>query len=152
MPRVAIVRQATMADLEDALPLLERFFAEEGFRTPPQQIRSELVELLTADSSAVFVAWLDERAVGVATVTTSRGIELGFSAELEDLYVLDQVRGTGIGASLIDAVKHWCRLQGCSVVSVVVTTEGEQAHNLIEYYGSRGFQDTGRRLLFAHLQ
>ena len=152
MQRVATARQATMAEFEDALLLLERFFAEEGFDAPPEQMRAELEELITADGSAVFLAWLDEEAVGVATVTTARGIELGLAAELEDLYVVPRARGTGVGASLIDAVKHWCRLQGCSVVAVVITPEGEQTHNLLAYYGSHVFRDSGRRLLYAPLQ
>lgn len=89
--------------------------------------------------------------MGVATVTTTRGIEFGISAELEDLYVVPQARAAGVGSALIGAVKDWCRSQGCSLVAVIVTPEGQAAHNLIEYYNARGFRETGRTLLFAHL-
>jgi aminoglycoside 6'-N-acetyltransferase I len=149
---MAVVRQATVSDLESALPLIDRFFAEEGFQAPPGQMRKQLVGLLDGDETAVFLAWQDDQAVGVATVTTTSGIELGLSAELEDLYVLPQVRGLGVGGALIAAVKDWCRARGCSLVSVVVTPEGQAAHNLIEYYSRRGFQETGRTLLFAYLE
>jgi len=151
MQRTVMPRQATMADLESALPLLERFFAEEGFQCPAAQMRARLGEMLQDDESTVFLAWLDGRAVGVATATTTSGIELGLSAELEDLYVLPEVRGSGVGAALIAAVKDWCWVQGCTLVSVVVTPEGQAAHNLIEYYGRRGFKDTGRTLLFSYI-
>jgi aminoglycoside 6'-N-acetyltransferase I len=146
-----MIRQATAGELESALPLAERFFVEEGFGAAPEQIRAELASLLSDDESAVFLAWLDGRAVGVATVTTTRGIELGLSAELEDLYVLPEVRGQGVGAALIEAVKCWCRSRGCTLVAVVVTPEGETAHHLIAYYRDRGFRETGRTLLFAPL-
>jgi aminoglycoside 6'-N-acetyltransferase I len=146
------IEQATLAEFEAVLPLLERFFAEEGFDTPRAQIGAELVELIGASGSAVFLARQGEHPVGVATVTTTRGIELGMSAELEDLYVVPEARGTGVGGALIEAVKEWCRSRGCSLVAVVVTPEGQAVHDLMAYYRGRGFQETGRTLLFAHLQ
>jgi GNAT superfamily N-acetyltransferase len=145
MQRAVTTRRATMADFQIALPLLERFFAEEGFQTPPGQLGAQLAVLLDDDESAVFLAWLGGRAVGVATVTTTSGLEL-------DLYVLPEARGSGAGGALIDSVKAWCRAQGCTLVSVIVTPEGQAAHNLIEYYRGRGFVETGRTLLFAHLE
>lgn len=143
--------QATPAELEAALPLVERFFAEEGFSAPPEQMRAQLAGLIAGDDSAVFLAWLGDKAVGIATVTTTSGIELGLSAELEDLYVLPQARSLGIGVALIETVKDWCRARGCSLVAVVVTPEGQAAHDLIGYYRRRGFRETGRTLLFASL-
>jgi aminoglycoside 6'-N-acetyltransferase I len=150
-PMVAIER-VTLAEFKVMLPLLERFFAEEGFDIPRAQIGEQLVELIDASDSAVFLARLGESPVGVATVTTSIGIEFGLSAELEDLYVVPKARGTGVGSALIGAVKDWCKSRGCSLVVVVVTPEGQAVHDLMAYYGKRGFQKSGRTLLFAHLQ
>jgi len=146
------LRQATPADAGVALPLIERFFAEEGFYAPPGQMRRQFLGLLSDDECAVYLAWQGEAAVGVATVTTSSGIELGLSAEMEDLYVLPTARGLGIGEALIETVKGWCRARGCSLVSVIVTPEGQAAHDLAGYYRRRGFVETGRTILFAHLQ
>lgn len=145
------VVQAAPADFEAAFPLLERFFAEEGFTTPPEQIRVQLARLLDSQGSAVFLAWQAGQPVGVATVTTSRGLEFGLSAELEDLYVLPETRGLGVGRTLIATVNSWCRQQGCSVVAVIVTPEGQAAHDLVSYYRGQGFQETGRTTLFHHL-
>jgi aminoglycoside 6'-N-acetyltransferase I len=149
---MVVIEQATLAEFEAVLPLLEQFFAEEGFYTPQAQIGAELLELIGARDSAVFLARQDERPVGVATVTTTRGIELGISAELEDLYVLPEARGIGVGSALIEEVKGWCTSRECSLVAVVVTPEGQAAHDLMAYYRGRGFEDTGRKLLFAHLE
>jgi aminoglycoside 6'-N-acetyltransferase I len=146
-----VVTQASSAQFEAASPLLERFFVEEGFTSPREQIHDQLALLLSDDGCAVFLAWLDDVPVGVATVTTTHGIELGFSAELEDLYVLPESRGRGAGTALIDAVREWCQDRGCRSVSVVVTPEGQAAHSLIEYYRARGFEESGRTILFAHL-
>jgi aminoglycoside 6'-N-acetyltransferase I len=151
MARPVVVQQATRDQWEAALHLLERFFLEEGFATPREQIREELLTFLSDDESAVFLAWLDQVAVGVATVTTARGIELGLSAELEDLYVLPKARGRGVGKNLIEAAVKWCQSQGCQSVSVVVTPKGQAVHNLVAYYRARGFEETGRTILLAQL-
>ena len=107
--------------------------------------------MLNDEASTAFLAWADGLAVGIATVTTSYGIELGLSAELEDLYVQPEARGRGAGSILIEAVQDWCRERGCTLVSIVVTPEGQAAHNLIDYHRARGFEETGRMILFAHL-
>ena len=146
------VERVNLDEFEAVLPLVERFFAEEGFETPKAQIRDQLVELIAGSDSAVFLARVGDRPVGVATVTTSTGIELGLSAELEDLYVIPEARGTGIGSALIDVVRDWCRSRGCSLVAVVVTPEGQANHNLVAYYTRRGFHESGRTLLFAPLR
>ena len=148
---MAQIKRATLTDFESALCLLERFFDEEGFGTPREQIRGQLDHLLRDSESGVFLVWEQGRAIGVATVTVTEGIELGLSAELEDLYVLPEARGGGAGRALISAVAGWCRAQGCSLVAVVVTPEGQAAHDLIGYYRAQGFEETGRTLLFHHL-
>lgn len=145
------VRRAAIDDLEPAALLLERFFREEGFGASSRQIREQLSYLLADADSAVFLAWREARAVGVAMVTTTRGLELGLSAEMEDLYVLPEARQSGTGQALISAVADWCRRLGCTLVAVVVTPEGQAAHDLLGYYQARGFENTGRTLLFYHL-
>jgi len=141
------IRSVELDTLEEAFCLLERFFREEGFATPVEAMRSSLRAMLIDPGSAVFVARQKGKAVGVATVTTSLGIEYGRSAEIEDLYVLPEVRGGGIAGALIEAVCSWCRGQGVSAVLVTVTPEGEATHGLLDYYQRRGFTNTGRLIL-----
>jgi len=132
---------------EAALCLLERFFCEEGFSTRTQEMRASLHNMITASDSAVFLAWRGTEPVGVATVTTSVGVEYGRSAELEDLYVLPAERGKGVASALIEAVCAWCREMGVSAVLVTVTPEGEEEHKLLGYYQRRGFLNTRRLIL-----
>jgi len=141
------IRRVGIDRVDEALHLLERFFREEGFDTPAESMFSSLRAMLVSPASAVFVAWQEGRAVGVATVTTSVGIEYGRSAELEDLYVLPEARGCGIAGALIEAVCSWCRGEGVTVVLVTVTEEGEANHRLIDYYRRCGFRTTGRLIL-----
>lgn len=141
------IEEADVESFETAFRLLERFFREEGFGTPAQEMRRSLRAMMAAPHSAAFLAWRDQQAVGVATVTSSVGIEYGRSAELEDLYVLPEARGGGVGGALIEAVCVWCREREVSAVLVTVTPEGETAHRLLEYYQRRGFANTGRVIL-----
>jgi GNAT superfamily N-acetyltransferase len=146
------VRRVGIESFEMALDLLGRFFNEEGFAMPSAQLRSSLRVMLTAQDSAVFLAWGAGDATGVATVTTSIGLEHGRSAELEDLYVLPEARGGGVASALIEAVCEWCRERGCTAVLVTVTPEGEATHQLLDYYQRRGFINTGRLILERALE
>lgn len=141
------IRKVEIDALDEAFYLLERFFREEGFDTPAEAMRSSLRAMLVNPGSAVFVARQEGKAVGVATVTTSVGVEYGWSAELEDLYVLPEARGCGIAGAMIEAVCSWCREEGVTVVLVTVTQEGEANHKLLDYYQRRGFTNTGRLIL-----
>jgi aminoglycoside 6'-N-acetyltransferase I len=145
------IERIEIESLGTAFDLLRRSFDEEGFDAPDETMHSALATLLTSESSAVFVAFCGGQAQGVATVTTSVGIEYGHSAELEDLYVLPQARGKGIASGLIDAVCSWCREQSCATVLVTVTPEGETAHGLVDYYQRQGFVNTKRVILARSL-
>jgi GNAT superfamily N-acetyltransferase len=115
-------------------------------------MRASLGIMVAGPGSAVFLAWQGAEAVGVATVTMSVGIEYGRAAELEDLYVLPAARRSGVASALIDAVRRWCRAQGCTALLVTVTREGEAAHGLMDFYQRRGFLNTGRVILEHRLR
>jgi aminoglycoside 6'-N-acetyltransferase I len=145
------VQQIGLESYDAAFALLLRFFREEGFDTPEREMRPSLSTLLVDPDSTVFLAEQNGQAVGVATVTSRVGIEYGRSAELEDLYVVPEVRGRGTGTALIDAVRAWCRRKGCTVLDVVVIPEGEAKHGLTDFYLRRGFANTGRVILEVRL-
>jgi GNAT superfamily N-acetyltransferase len=133
--------------LDAALYLLQRFFIEEGFHTHTGEMRSALERMIVSPDNVVFLARRGTKALGVATVMTSVGLEYGLSAELEDLYVLPEARGSGVASALIEQVCSWCQKRGCTTVLVTVTPEGEASHNLTGFYGRRGFANTGRVIL-----
>lgn len=142
-----LIKQTNIESLEPALELVARFFREEGFDTPADAQHSNLLTLLSSPASAVFLAWRDAKAVGIATVTTSVGLEYGLSAEMEDLYVLPSERSAGIAHALIAEVITWCKDKGVSAILVTVTPEGEKKHKLLEFYQQQGFANHGRLIL-----
>ena len=153
------IRRAGPESFDPAFKLLQRFFAEEGFTTPPERIRQNLAAFLDNDGYAVFLmyrqasalAHRQAEAVGIATVSTSISIELGRMAEIDDLYVLPEARNLGLAKRLIEAAMEWLRSEGGIYAQVTVTPEGEAAHGLIRFYIKLGFHQTGRTLLAQNL-
>jgi len=146
------IRQIDAASIEVAFNLLLQFFNEEGFDTPAVELRASLETMITASSSAVFLACQDSEPVGVATVMTSVGLEYGKSAEIEDLYVLPHARKQGVAGRLIEEICAWCQVNGVTTVLVTVTAEGDARYNLLEYYQQRGFTDNKRVILERRLE
>lgn len=151
MMRITEIAQFNEAQFESATALLIKFFIEEGFSTAPELIRENLRLFLANDESAVFLAEDEEKAVGVATVTTTFGIEFGRSAELEDLYVLPEARNQGAARRLINTVQNWCKQRGCLTLAIVITPEGEAKNGLSSFYQKLGFVETDRRIMLGDL-
>ncbi len=130
-----------------AVSLLERFFREEGFETPPELIAANLAAMLDDSFCWAGLATVGGIFVGVVTVTTMLYVEWGRMGEIGDLYVLPEHRGRGVARALSHAALAWCRARGCSAASVVVTPDGEQRHNLARFYAGLGFDRTGRTIM-----
>lgn len=141
------VEQIAPEQEDAAFDLLKRFFIEEGFETPINVMRQALTAMLAHPATAVFLAWQDGEAVGVATVRYSPSLEHGLYAEIEDLYVLPQARGQGLARTLVEYCCQWCQAKGCSSVEVCITPEAETAHGLSRFYDRLRFTDTARKLL-----
>ena len=145
------VRRLTAQDAPQAAArLLQRFFREEGFKTPEATIASNLDAMLGMTHCAVLLAEEQGIAVGVATVSMDFGIEYGWSAELGDLYVLPEHRGKGVSRLLVAQAEAWLREMGAVGYQVTVTPHGADAE-LRKFYNALGFADEGRVLLYRTL-
>ena len=97
---------------------------------------------ITEDDGCVFVAVVDNEIVGylagglMDTKKTYR--VLPNSAELENMFVLDNRRGTGIGSKLYQAFVDWSKSKGVKRLRV-----GASAQNVagIGFYRKNGFSD-----------
>ncbi len=138
-------------DLSAAIHLLQRFFAEEGFDTPPHVIAERVRALAGLETCLLIVAEAGSETVGVATASMEFGIEFGWWAEMGDLYVLPEARGTGVAKLLVEGIEAWLRAKGVAGYQVTVTPEGEDHHGLRAYYRKLGFRGDGRLLLFKEL-
>jgi GNAT superfamily N-acetyltransferase len=107
--------------------LLTRFFAGEGFATPPEAIAANVARMAGLEACALLLARVDSEPAGVATVSLDFGIEYGWSAEMGDLYVDPRFRGRGVARSLMAAAEVFCRARGVSGLGVTVTAKPKPA-------------------------
>jgi GNAT superfamily N-acetyltransferase len=137
--------------LEATALLLERFFSEEGFEPPSSGMLERLREYTAAPGRVVLIARSGKDVVGVATVAMGFSLEHGRYAELEDLYVVPDLRRRGLGRRLVEAAAEWVAAHEGRSILVTITPEGERAHGLLGFYAHLGFTDDGRRIIERRL-
>jgi GNAT superfamily N-acetyltransferase len=134
-----------------AVELLQRFFLEEGFKTPPSLIGQRAATMAGSEMHWLAVALADGELAGVATACVFFTIEAGNFVELEDLYVLPAYRNCGAARRLIEKAAQWSQSKGARLLEVVVTPDGQQRHDLDSFYLNQGFERTGRTILIRDL-
>jgi aminoglycoside 6'-N-acetyltransferase I len=151
MTTVAIRTVADDTELAAACRLLQSFFREGRFETPPETVAAHARRMhgLT-DLCLILVGWLDDAAVAVATVSLDFGIEFGWQAEIGDLYVVPSARRQGLALRLVEASTAWARERGAQSVAITLTAHGADS-GLEDFYRRLGFTSDGRRLLVRRL-
>src|SRR6266404_2128250 len=89
------VRDLAEAEMDIAVALMSRFFAEEGFAGTAETITANTRRLWADPYHWIGLAWRDREAVGVITVTTMLYVAWGRLGEIGDLYVLPEARRNG---------------------------------------------------------
>jgi GNAT superfamily N-acetyltransferase len=146
-----VVEPVGRDNLDLAARLLTRFFAEEGFATPPEEIGRNLRAALGDGIGWAALAMVGRQAVGVATVQLSRSVEQGLPAEIGDLWVMPEQRRQGVARALVEACCAWAALQGSATIEVTITAEAEARHRLAQFYQRLGFPHSGRLIRMRRL-
>lgn len=130
---------ATDAELDAVVALLVPQFAEHDIELPGARLRAAVRELLTApERGAVLLARRAGAAVGVAALATTWTLEHGgLVGWLDELYVVPEERGGGIGARLLDEALALGRARGWLALELEVERGHERAANLYQRAGFR---------------
>ncbi len=141
-----LIRRARPDDAEAWLPLVEAFCAGEHIRFDPIQRRRLLAELAAnAGLGELLLAEQDGVLVGFVLIGYCFSAEFdGRFALLDELFVDPGMRGQGLAARLIDAVRQNCREQGLACLRLEITDGNERAARV---YQREGFQLQPRRLM-----
>lgn len=91
--------------------------------------------LRTRAGREVFVALEGDRVVGWAAVCAQEAFVGGLGGYLEGLVVDEAVRGSGIGAQLLDAAEAWARERGCTEIRVHSNVVRIRAHQFYRRLG-----------------
>jgi GNAT superfamily N-acetyltransferase len=130
------IREASPVDL-DALFAVQKAASTAGFAHvyppdrypyPDEAIRSEIARRLEDAETMYFVADENGRIVGLA------GVSPGW---VEQLYVLPELQGRGVGSALLDAAVAWRRKAGDTELRLW-TLEGNEAGR--RFYEGRGWR------------
>jgi GNAT superfamily N-acetyltransferase len=133
MPRMPEVRVAESSDAEQVAALMIAFRNHiERDRPTDEEIRAT-VEALLRDPDTEFLL----AATGVCQLRYRLSVWTATEdCWLEDLYVTDEARGTGVGRALIEAAFERARGRGCKRIQLDVAEDNTRA---IEVYRAAGF-------------
>ena len=133
-PKVS-VRVATPADADEVARVLHDFNAEFGDFTPEVEKLSETVERLIAEGEIVVLV-AGEGPDGLAELRLRPSVFAGSTeAYLEELYVVPELRGRGIGRALLEAAMQEARERGATHIDLTTSEDDVAARRLYEDMG-----------------
>ena len=136
---------AAKKDLAQLVDLLGVLFAQEADFVPDAVKQRRALEMILADPRVgrIYVAREGGRVIGMAstlyTISTAEG---GKAAWLEDMVVLPDCRGRGVGAALLAHAVVGAREAGCLRLTLLSDEDNALAHGV---YAAEGFQFSGMR-------
>jgi ribosomal protein S18 acetylase RimI-like enzyme len=151
MPDIQVnIRPAVFSDTEALTSFLEILFSiEEDFFFNKTLQRRGLELMLTNDRCCVLVADVNGQAVGMCsgqlTISTAEG---GPALLVEDMVVLGEYRGQGIGQRLMAKVAEWGKTKGVSRLQLLADRNNTPA---LEFYKRLGWQTTELICLRKHV-
>jgi ribosomal protein S18 acetylase RimI-like enzyme len=127
-----VVEQATIANAE-LIEAFQRLIPQLSSSNPPPT-HDELAEIISAPSTVLFIARLDEHIVGTLTLATFR-IPTGVRAWIEDVVVDAAARGHGVGEALNQAAILEAHHRGAVTVDLTSRPSREAANRLYQRIG-----------------
>jgi len=127
-----VVEQATIANAE-LIEAFQRLIPQLSSSNPPPT-HDELAEIISAPSTVLFIARLDEHIVGTLTLATFR-IPTGVRAWIEDVVVDAAARGHGVGEALNQAAILEAHHRGAITVDLTSRHSREAANRLYQRIG-----------------
>jgi GNAT superfamily N-acetyltransferase len=128
-------RLAAAADADVAAALLDDFNREYDAPTPGRTVLADrLRRLLAGDAAIVLLA--GDPAVAVAVVTLRPSVSYdGPVGVLDELYVVPDLRGRGIGAGLLAAAETAVRQRGGELLEINVDDDDSGSRRFYERHG-----------------
>jgi ribosomal protein S18 acetylase RimI-like enzyme len=132
--------------LAEALALMRAFYEHEDFTFCPEASAGMLRHLFAhPEDGAAYLARAGGRAVGYLVLTHCYSLEFGGPfVLLDEIFVLPEAQGAGVGKRLLDAAADYCRANGFGYLRLEVQKKNLRA---IEVYREYGFRTEDRFLL-----
>ena len=132
----AVVRSATLDDVDDVLSMYEWLFAPPGSRPTlwdPVRAKAAIRRAVSSEAAVVLVAAFGDEFVGFCTAYDElESVRFGRRVWVEDLAVHPERRSLGIGKRLLDAAKDWARARGASHLELDSAETRADAHRFYD--------------------
>lgn len=137
------VKRAISTDIVSVHQLLLRQFGEHNINVPEVALKEALAGVLQDERLGLIIVAQDGReTIGMAVVSFAWTLEHGGkSAWLDELFVIPDRRGQGVGKALLDQVVSEVRDSGCAAIDLEVDQGQARAERL---YERAGFQQLPR--------
>lgn len=139
-------RTLTAADHEAALRLMRAYYAEDGHEFVHKRAAAALDEIAEGNALARF--WLilsDEEVAGYVCITLGYSLEVGGADFfLDELFVVPEVRGKGLGRAALDFIEDRSRELGARRICLEVEHHNVKAR---EIYSARDYEAHDRHLM-----
>lgn len=130
------VIRATMAHIEDVTILFDKYRQFYGEKSDLKSAKAFLQLRLSLNESVLFLAVQDGNVIGFAQLyPTFSSIAMQRAFILNDLYVIEDARGTGAGNALIETVFQYCQEQHARYVTLQTAPDNVIARGLYERVG-----------------
>lgn len=140
------VRQATIHDLEQLVPLFDSYRQFYGRASNLRAAREFLMTRFLNDESTVFIAQENGRAIGFAQLyPTFSSISLARIFILNDLFVHEQSRRKGVASALMSAAVKFATASGADRLSLSTAITNDAAQAL---YQSAGWKRDDQFLVY----
>jgi GNAT superfamily N-acetyltransferase len=143
------VRLAEVGDAAEVARLLHDFNTE--FNTPSpgaDVLGARLRPLLAGRGTFAILAGSPSVAVALVTLRTNVWYD-GTVALLDELYVVPELRGHGIGTTVVELLVAQCRERGVDLIEINVDQGDVDAQRFYERHGFSGVDpDTGERAFY----
>ena len=142
MAAEVVIRKGLSTDVEPLTRLLGLLFEIETDFTFDQERQRRGLEMLLAEDEqcCLMVAEVDRKVVGMCSgqllISTAEG---GFKAIVEDLVLVRDLRGLGIGRQLLQAIESWAVRQGAKRMDLLADRRNSLA---LKFYRKDNWQPT----------
>lgn len=138
---IVIYRQTQdIDDFEGLVALVQRQMIFIGYQSSLEEVRQVVRNAMKSTSRAVFFVSYDEnrKAIGFAYGNVCCGLECGGDYFwLNELYVHEDHRKTGLGTELLKYVRDWAAEEKCVYMALVTHPRNKNAQAL---YAANGFE------------
>jgi len=148
-----LIRLATEEDAREVARLIAAFRDWQGRDEPSDASIEQSVRLLIRDPNTEYLLAGDPPA-GVLQLRFRHSVWTGSDdAHLEDLFVDESVRGSGLGRALVDEALRRARRRGCARIELDANEANETALRLYRSVGFGSWSDAaGGNDLFMRLR